>query len=71
MHHCVPTQPSTLTASLSASLQSDRITIANVTLDVSEPRNGPPEGALGIRLSGDGHWGVRVGEARASAGGGV
>lgn len=30
---------------------------------MTEPRNGPPEGALGIRLRGDGHWGVRVGEA--------
>ncbi|PRW33624.1 band 7 [Chlorella sorokiniana] len=40
--------------------ESDRITIANVTLDVTAPRNGPPEGSLGIRLQGDGHWGVRV-----------
>ncbi len=39
-----------------------------MTIDVTEPRNGPPEGALGIRLQGDGHWGVRVGEWRQGKG---
>lgn len=40
--------------------QSERVTASDLSVEVSQPRLGPPEGPFKRRF--DGHWGLRIGE---------
>ena len=44
---------------LPACPQSERVSVAGVAVEVSQPRLGPPEGPFKRRF--DGHWGLRIG----------